>query len=82
MDQPQWVVAAKVAGELQGELLKGLLEAQGITVHLAIEGAARAIGITIPQLGEVEIMVPDNQLQEAQDIIEQYEAGGFEEPED
>lgn len=82
MDNKKWVVAAKVAGELQAELLRGLMEAQGLSVHLAIEGAARAIGITIGSFGEVDIMVPEADLQAAQDIITRYKAGEFEDSED
>jgi hypothetical protein len=80
MDKPKWVVATKVAGELQAELMRGLLEAQGIDVHLAIEGAARAIGITAGPLGEVDVMVPEAQLEEAMEVINSYRAGEFEEP--
>ncbi len=80
MSKQKWVVAAKVAGELQGELMRGLLEAQGVRVYLAVEGAARAIGITAGPLGEVDIMVPEEDLEEALDIINSYRAGEFEEP--
>ena len=81
MGKSKWVVAAKIPGELQAELLRGLLEAQGLDVHLAIEGAARAIGITAGPLGEVDIMVPEEQLAEALEIIKSFNAGEFEESE-
>jgi len=80
MDKPKWVVATKVAGELQAELMRGLLEAQGVRVYLAMEGAARAIGITVGSLGEVDLMVPETELEEALDIINSYHRGEFEEP--
>jgi len=75
----KWVVVAKAAGELQGELMRGLLEAQGVRVYLSVEGAARAIGITAGPLGEVDIMVPEEELEDARDIIRRYRAGEFEE---
>jgi len=78
----KWVLAAKAAGELQAELMRGLLEAQGVSVHLAFEGAARALGVTIGSFGEVDIMVPESELPAAQDIIAGYQAGEFEEPDD
>jgi hypothetical protein len=82
MSDNKWVVAARVAGELQAELLRGLLEAQGVSVYLAIEGAARAIGITVGSFGEVDIMVPADELQTALEIIDSYQAGDFENPEE
>ncbi len=78
MGKKKWVVVSKVPGELQAELLRGLLEAQEIEVYLAIEGAARAIGITAGPLGEVDIMVPEEQLEDAQEIIKSFHAGEFE----
>jgi hypothetical protein len=80
MSSPKWVIVTKVSGELQGELLRGLLQAQGIEVNLVQEGAARAIGITAGPLGEVEIMVPESQLQEAQDVIRRFRRGDFGKP--
>ena len=80
MSNQKWTVAAKVAGELQAEIIRGLLEAQGIPVHLALEGAARAIGITAGPLGEAEIMVPEQKLQQALKVIAGFRAGDFEEP--
>lgn len=82
MDNTKWVVAAKAAGELQAELLRGLMEAQGLSVYLAIEGAARAIGITVGSFGEVDIMVPESDLQAALKIIKSYNAGEFEDPDE
>ena len=79
MGKSKWVVATKAAGELQAEIMRGLLEAQGVNVYLAIEGAARAIGITAGPLGEVDVMVPEDELEEAQEIITSYRAGDFEE---
>ncbi len=78
MSKPKWVVAAKIAGELQAEIMRGLLEAQGVRVYLAVEGAARAIGITAGPLGEVDIMVPEEELDETLEIIASYNAGEFE----
>ncbi|MBC8504978.1 MAG: DUF2007 domain-containing protein [Anaerolineales bacterium] len=78
MEKKKWVVAAKIPGELQAELIRGLLEAHEIKVYLAVEGAARAIGITIGSLGEVDVMVPEEQLDDALEIIKSYHAGEFE----
>lgn len=78
MNLGEWVVISKVAGELQAELIRGLLEAQEIPVTLVQEGAGRAIGITTGPLGEVEILVPQQNARQSQEIISDYLAGKLE----
>lgn len=78
MSEHNWEVIEKVSGELQGELLRGLFEAQGIPVTLNQEGAGRAYGIGIGALGLVQILVPSNFAEQARQILEQYYAGDFE----
>ena len=80
MTNQKWVVITKVIGELQAELLRGLLEAQGIPVQLAEEGAGRVYGIMVGPLGEVELLVPADYAQDARDVLGRYESGGFAEP--
>lgn len=75
---PHWELLAVTAGDLQAELIRGLLEAQGIQVQLSQEGAGRAIGLSVGPLGEVEILVPSNQIEFARKILEDYMAGKFE----
>ena len=78
MDESTWKSIISVQGELQAEVLRGLLEAQGIPVNLSQEGVARAYGLGVGPLAEVEIMVPDSYVIEAEKIIESYQAGEFE----
>lgn len=78
MSEQNWEVIEKVSGELQGELLRGLFEAQGIPVTLNQEGAGRAYGIGVGALGLVQILVPSNYAAEARQVLEQYYAGDFE----
>lgn len=79
MAETKWAVADIVTGEMQAELLRGLLEAQGIQVILNQEGAGRAIGLSVGPLGEVEILVPADQLGLAKQIFEDYYSGKFSE---
>jgi len=81
MSENQWVVVTKVSGEFNGELIRGLLEAQEIPVQLFNKGAGRAFGFSVGPLSEVEILVPKNLEEEASRIIEQYESGEFDSPE-
>lgn len=72
-----WVAIERVPGEFQAEILRGLLEAQGIRVFLSQEGAGRAIGLSVGPLGEVEILVPAESRQLALQVLEDYRAGLF-----
>jgi hypothetical protein len=78
MSKHSWIPVFVVQGELQAEVLRGLLEAQGIPVNLSQEGVARAYGLGVGPLSEVEIRVPENFVQEAEEVIERYQAGDFE----
>ena len=80
MDEPVWKSAIVVQGELQAELLRGLLESQGIPVQLSQEGIARVYGFTVGPLSEVDLLVPEDQLPAAQKVIQDFQAGNFEEP--
>ena len=78
MGEGKWVQLASVHGDLQAELVRGLLEAQDIPVLLSQEGAGLAIGLTVGPLGEVKILVPGIHLSQARTILSQYKAGTFE----
>lgn len=76
MDESEWVLIEEVVGELQAELIRGLLEAQNIQVWLSQEGVGRSIyPVNISPLGKVQILVPSNQSQEARSILEEYYSG-------
>ena len=78
MSEQNWESVVVVQGELQAELIRGLLESQGIPVRLSQEGVARVYGFTVGPLSEVELLVPENQLSDAQQVIQDYQAGKFE----
>ena len=78
MAENKWVELARVHGDLQAELLRGLLEAQDIPVVLSQEGAGRAIGLTVGPMGEVSILVASTHISQARRVLDQYQAGDFE----
>jgi hypothetical protein len=78
MSDEKWELVTEVSGELQAGLLRNLLEAQGIKVFLNQEGAGKAVGLSIGPLGEVQILVPEHQSEEARKIVDDYYAGNFE----
>ena len=79
MSEQHWKTLTIIQGELPAEILQGLLEAQGIPTMLSQEGAGRAYGFGVGPLSEVEIMVPDEYLAAGQRVIEDWQAGKFEE---
>jgi predicted ATP-dependent Lon-type protease len=78
MAEEEWILVDKVQGQLQAEIMKGLLEAQGITVWLNQEGAARAYAVAVGTLGMVEILVPTSMVEKARQVLKSYYRGDFE----
>ena len=72
MTDAKWVVVNTVSGSLQADILRTLLESRDIKVFLNQEGAGRAYGINVGPLGEVQILVPESQSQEAKQILDDY----------
>jgi len=81
MSEAKWEVIAETYGEVQAEILRGLLAAQGIPVLLSQEGAGRAYGIQVGPLGVVHILVPSDFVLAAQDVLDDYQTGMYETPE-
>ena len=78
MGDHNWIVVREVAGEVVAETLRGLLESQGIQVYLNQEGAGRVYGLNVGPLGNVQILVPEENEQDALKILAAYDAGEFE----
>jgi hypothetical protein len=77
MSEKSWEKIGVAAGDLQAEILKGLLEAQGIPVVLSQEGAGQTFGLTVGRLGEVDILVPTHLVSQANQVLDDYEQGKF-----
>jgi hypothetical protein len=77
MSEQSWEKIGVAAGDLQAEILKGLLEAQGIPVVLSQEGAGQTFGLTVGRLGEVDILVPTHLVPQAQQVLDDYVQGKF-----
>jgi hypothetical protein len=77
MPTDKWEIVTEVFGELEAELIRGLLEAGEVEVYLNQEGAGRAYGLNVGSLGKVQIMVPSHQIQLAQQILDDYQSGKY-----
>lgn len=78
MADEEWVMVDRAPGQLQAEIMRGLLEAQGITVWLNQEGAAHAYAVSVGLMGSVEILVPTSMVEKARQILKAYYQGDYE----
>ena len=69
------------AGDLEAEFIKGFLHGQGIEAVISQESVARTLGLTVGRLGEVKVLVPEEQAAEALELLKAMEAGEFEDSE-
>ncbi len=69
-------------GMLEAESVKILLESFGISAYTNQESAGIAYGLTVGPLGEVEVCVPKDKIQEAKAIIEDMKSGKLELPDE
>jgi hypothetical protein len=79
MEKREWVEVEEAADQLQANILKGLLEAQGVTVLISQEGYQQAIGLAGFGSAMVQIMVPNDQVDMAMQVLKDFYSGKFEE---
>ncbi|OGO17041.1 MAG: hypothetical protein A2Z14_09005 [Chloroflexi bacterium RBG_16_48_8] len=72
------VVVESISDYLEAEILRALLESYGIHVWLSWEAASSAIGLTVGPLAEVDLLVPESQVEEAKKILNDYYEGNLE----
>ena len=82
MTNSKWETVAEVYGELEAEIIRGLLQAEGISVMLSKEGAGQALGLQVGKMGEVQVLVPTENAENSRSIIDDYFAGKFDTDED
>ena len=78
MFDDKYVVIYQANGKLAAEIIKAFLEAGEIPVEMIQESAGSALGLTIGQLGEVDILVPAQKAGEARLRLEEMERGKLE----
>ena len=72
----------KAAGQLEAEMIKAFLEAQDIPATLNQESIGRTIGLSAGRLGEVQVLVSENQVVEARNVLKEMSEGKFDLGED
>lgn len=79
MPETEWEVVSEAAGSFNAEMLKGLLEAQGIPVMLSQEGVGHSVfALTVGPLGTVQVLVPVELLERAREVLRDVDRGTFE----
>jgi hypothetical protein len=64
-----------VMGRPIADLIRSLLEANGIPTELSQESVGAVTGFTVGPMGEVRILVPSDKVEDAYKLIEDYYSG-------
>jgi len=67
----RWKVVAVAQGLAEAAIIQGRLESEGIPARVHQEPAGVAIGLTVGLLGQAKVLVPEQLVEEALDILEQ-----------
>jgi len=78
MNQTEWVSVYVTQGRLSAEMVRLLLESINIQAILSQESVGITYGLTVGDLGEVEILVPYSQVDAANEILRAMEEGKLE----
>lgn len=68
-NQQKLVEVYSANGDLEAQIIKGLLESQGITCLLQPHAISSLQNIIVPGMGGVKIMVSENEADEARRLI-------------
>jgi len=77
----EFVQVYSAFGRLQGETVRLFLEAKGLHPILSQESVGSVYGLTFGPLGEVRILVPLEEEEQALSLLAQMDDGSFENPE-
>jgi hypothetical protein len=67
----------KAAGQLEAEMIKAFLEAQEIPVALNQESVGRTFGLSAGRLGQVQVLVPNSRVDEANKVLKDLREGEY-----
>jgi hypothetical protein len=75
MADEEIILVSTVHGQLEAEILKSLLESEGIHVLLSQEGAGAVLGMTVGPMGAVDLLVRASQVAAANALLKAYASG-------
>ena len=70
------------SGEFEAQQMKAFLESHGIPCQFLGEALRKTHGLTLDGLGQVEVHVPRDRVEEARQLMARVEAGELELDED
>ncbi len=76
------VEITRVPGLLNADMLKIFLESKGIQAMIVQESAGKTFGLTVDGLGHARVYVPEDQVQQTEEILAALDRGEFELDED
>jgi hypothetical protein len=79
MTNKTWALVTTVSDPILAEILRGLLEAQGLTIHIVREGYQAVYGIANQPSVRIELLAPEDQVEEARQVVDDYYSGKYEE---
>ncbi len=80
--ETKYVVVYTGNGQLEAEMVRLFLQSEGIDGFITQESAGTALGLTIGMLGEARVMVPVEKAADARRLLDEMEAGKFEQADD
>lgn len=78
MNNQKYVQIYSAEGKLAAEMVRLLLKSFGINAILEQESVGKTYGLVLGTLGEVAILVPENQAQDALQIMASMDSGELE----
>ena len=69
MSEQKMVEVYRAAGELEAQVIRGLLDGYGIPCLLRSEATGSVFALTVDGMGEVKIMVSESRVEEAKGLI-------------
>ncbi|MDR3574935.1 MAG: DUF2007 domain-containing protein [Anaerolineaceae bacterium] len=77
-----YVLAYTANGMLDAEMIRSFLETASIPCVLSHESAGTVFGLTLGPLGEVQVLVPADKLEEAKNILDEMDRGMYNQADD
>jgi hypothetical protein len=65
------------SGEIEAQQIRAFLDAHGVPGHLRGEALRKTHGLTLDGLGQVEILVEEEFVEQARELLASADAGAF-----
>ncbi len=72
MDQLQWQLLTEIQGRWEADIVKAMLDSNGIDSELFQESVGSLYPTSLDMLGRVQIFVPKKDAERAHQLLEEY----------